>query len=201
MNRLRRLSCIALGFLIGVAGCGGKASKERTDMVPNPAKSIHDFTLKDIEGRDVDLARYKGQVVMIVNVASKCGFTRQYEGLQKLYETYRDKGFVILGFPANNFLRQEPGTNEQIKAFCTTKYNVTFPMFAKVSVKGSDQDPLYAFLTDKHANPTVDGKISWNFNKFLIGRDGRIIKQFGSRVKPQSEELIRAIEAALGEKA
>ncbi len=170
-------------------------------MTGDAERSIYDFTVKDIDGRDVELGSHQGKVLLVVNVASKCGFTPQYEGLQKLYETYEDKGFLVLGFPANNFLWQEPGTNEEIKSFCTLKYNVTFPMFAKISVKGSDQHPLYAFLTDKQANPTVDGKISWNFNKFLIARDGRVIRQFGSRTKPLADELVKDVEAALAEGA
>jgi glutathione peroxidase-family protein len=169
-------------------------------VTEDPPTSIHDFTVQDIDGHDVSLGTYKGQVLLVVNVASRCGFTRQYDGLQKLYEAYKNRGLVVLGFPSNSFLWQEPGTNEQIKSFCTTKYSVTFPMFAKLSVKGSDQHPLYAFLTDKAANPAVDGKISWNFNKFLIGRDGCVIKQFGSRAKPLGEPLVKAIEAALAEK-
>ena len=199
MTRHGKLICKSLVLTICVAGCGGKTHLEGADMAQSPPKSVHDFTLKDIDGQDVNLGSLKGQVLLIVNVASKCGFTPQYDGLQKLYETYRDKGLVVLGFPANDFLWQEPGTDEQIKSFCTLKYDVTFPMFAKISVKGSNQHPLYAFLTDKQANPSVNGKISWNFNKFLIGRDGRVIRQFGSRAKPQGEELVKSIEAALAE--
>jgi len=125
------------------------------------ASSIHEFTLNSIDGQPVPLAQFKGQVVLIVNVASRCGFTPQYAGLEALYEKYKDRGFVVLGFPANNFLWQEPGTNEEIKSFCTLKYHVTFPMFAKVSVKGSDKSPLYQFLTDKKANPSTGGGIRW----------------------------------------
>ncbi|MBN1343823.1 MAG: glutathione peroxidase [Phycisphaerae bacterium] len=161
--------------------------------------SIHDFTMKDIDGNDVSLSTHKGKVMLIVNVASKCGFTPQYEGLERLYARYKDRGLVVLGFPANNFLWQEPGSDAEIKAFCSTKYNVTFPMFAKISVKGSDQHELYRYLTDKRANPRVDGKISWNFNKFLIDRKGNVVGQFGSRTKPESQELVQAIEKALAE--
>jgi glutathione peroxidase len=160
-------------------------------------KTALDFTMQDIDGNDVALTAYAGKVVMIVNVASKCGFTPQYEGLQELYSRYRDQGFVILGFPANNFMRQEPGTNDEIKTFCTTTYNVEFPMFAKISVKGSDMAPLYQFLTSKETNPEFGGKITWNFNKFLIGRDGTIINRFATRTEPLAEDVIAAIEAAL----
>lgn len=160
-------------------------------------KSIYDFEVRDIDGNDVKLEQFKGKVVMIVNVASKCGFTPQYEGLQKIYSQYKDKGFVILGFPANNFLNQEPGTNEEIKQFCSLNYNVTFPMFSKISVKGKDIAPLYKYLTEKDTNPEFSGDISWNFNKFLIDREGNIIARFGSRAKPGSEEVNLAIEKAL----
>ena len=130
-------------------------------------KSVLDFTMRDIDGKDVKLKKYKGNVILLVNVASKCGYTPQYEGLETVYERYKDKGFVTLGFPANNFGGQEPGTEAEIKEFCTSKYHVTFPMFAKISVKGDDQDPLYKFLTSKETNPNFAGDITWNFNKFL----------------------------------
>ena len=162
--------------------------------------SIYDFTMKDIDGNDVKLEQFKGKAILIVNVASKCGFTSQYEGLQKIYSQYKDQDFVILGFPANNFMRQEPGTNEEIKQFCSLNYNVTFPMFSKISVKGKDIDPLYKFLTEKETNPEFFGDISWNFNKFLVDQEGKIVARFGSRVKPESEEMIQAIEKILASK-
>jgi glutathione peroxidase len=161
------------------------------------ASTIHEFTLNSIDGQPTSLAQFKGKVVLIVNVASKCGFTPQYAGLEALYEKYKERGLVVLGFPANNFLWQEPGTNEEIKAFCTRKYNVTFPMFAKVSVKGKDKTPLYQFLTDKKANPATGGEIGWNFTKFLVDKNGQVLARFGSSVKPESAELISAIENAL----
>lgn len=163
-------------------------------------KTIFDFTMTDIDGKQVPLSNFKGKVVLIVNVASKCGFTPQYEGLQKLYLQYKERGLEILGFPANNFLSQEPGSNQEIKSFCTLTYGVTFPMFAKISVKGKDIHPLYQFLTDKKTHPQFGGKITWNFNKFLISRDGKIIGRFGSRAKPYDEKVIRAIEMALSAK-
>lgn len=159
--------------------------------------SIHSFTMKDIDGKDVSLGHYKGKVLLLVNVASKCGLTPQYEALQKIYSQYKDRGFVILGFPANNFLGQEPGTNEEIKNFCSLNYNVTFPLFSKISVKGDDIHPLYKFLTDKGTNPEFGGEIKWNFNKFLADKDGKIIARFEPRVKPDSDEVIQAIEMAL----
>jgi glutathione peroxidase len=161
------------------------------------ASNVLDYTLNSIDGKPAPLAQYKGKVVMIVNVASFCGYTPQYEGLEKLYEKYKDQGFVILGFPANNFGGQEPGSNEEIKSFCTRKYNVTFPMYAKISVKGDDKHPLYQFLTDKQANPTTGGDIQWNFTKFLIGRDGKVIARFESKITPESEDIASAIEKAL----
>ncbi len=169
-----------------------------TPSEPVNAASVYDFMLKDIDGNDVKLDKYKGSVVMIVNTASRCGYTPQYEGLQKIYEKYKDRGFVVLGFPANNFMGQEPGTEKEIKDFCTLKYNVSFPMFSKISVTGSDQHPLYGYLTNKKTNPEFGGDISWNFNKFIIGRDGKIVGRFGSKDKPEDLSVIAAIEQQLG---
>jgi len=166
-------------------------------MTGGTMTSVFDFTMTDIDGNDVPLSTFKGKVILIVNVASKCGFTYQYEGLQKLYKTYKEKGLVILGFPANNFLKQEPGTNEEIKSFCSLNYGVTFPMFAKISVNGKNIHPLYQYLTDKTSNPEFSGKITWNFNKFLIDGEGKIINRFGSKTKPGDPEVISAIENAL----
>lgn len=156
------------------------------------ASNVHEFTLNSIDGKPVSLADYKGKVVLIVNVASKCGFTPQYTGLEALYEKYKDQGFVIVGVPANNFGAQEPGTNEEIKTFCSRKYSVSFPMMAKVSVKGDDITPLYQYLTS-----TKGGEVKWNFTKFLIGKDGQIAERFESAVKPDAPELTSAVETAL----
>lgn len=161
------------------------------------ASSIYEFTMNSITGQPVPLSQYKGKVVMVVNVASKCGFTPQYKGLEALYKKYEGKGLVILGFPANDFGSQEPGTNAEIQTFCSRNYSVTFPMFSKISVKGSDQAPLYQYLTDKSANPATGGEIGWNFTKFVIGRDGKIVARFDSSVEPESAEVTKAIEAAL----
>ena len=166
-------------------------------METNRMNTVYDCAVKQIDGTSTNLAGYKGRVLLIVNVASKCGFTGQYAGLQKLYETYKDRGLVVLGFPANDFLGQEPGTNEEIAQFCSLKYHVTFPMFEKITVKGRDMHPLYQCLTDKATNPQFGGAITWNFNKFLIGRDGRIVARFGSRTKPDDQDLIKAIEDGL----
>ena len=160
-------------------------------------KTVYDFTLNSIDGQPTPLSTFKGKVVLLVNVASRCGFTPQYAGLESLYEKYKDRGFAIVGIPANNFGGQEPGTNQEIKTFCNAKYHVSFPMMAKVSVKGDDITPLYAFLTDKSANPETGGEIGWNFTKFLVGPDGKVIARFDSKVEPESAEVTSAVEKAL----
>ena len=161
------------------------------------ASGVLDFTLNSLDGKPAPLAEYRGKVILIVNVASKCGYTPQYTGLEKIYEKYKDQGFVILGFPANNFGGQEPGTNEEIKTFCSSKYQVTFPMYSKVSVKGADSTPLYQFLTDRQNNPATAGEIKWNFTKFLVDRDGKVVQRFESAVTPDSKEVVSAIEKQL----
>ena len=155
---------------------------------------IYSFRMKTIDGQNKALADYKGKVLLVVNTASNCGFTPQYEGLEELYGKYKARGFEVLGFPANNFKGQEPGTDAQIKEFCSLKFHVSFPMFSKISVKGKDIDPLYQYLT---TSAGFNGDIGWNFNKFLIGRDGRVLARFDSKVKPLSPELVAKIEAAL----
>jgi glutathione peroxidase len=159
--------------------------------------SIHDITVKDIKGNSFKLDRYKGKVLLIVNVASQCGYTPQYEGLQNVYQKYQSQGLVVLGFPANNFGGQEPGTEEEIMDFCSTNYHVTFPMFSKISATGSDIHPLYKFLTGKETNPQFAGKITWNFNKFLIDKNGKPIARFDSSDKPESGKVTQVIEQAL----
>jgi glutathione peroxidase len=161
------------------------------------ASSVYDFTLNSIDGAAAPLSGFKGKVVLLVNVASKCGYTPQYAGLEKLYETYKDKGFVIVGVPANNFGAQEPGTNEEIKTFCSRNYNVTFPMMSKVSVKGGDKTPLYQYLTD--TSTKTGGEIKWNFTKFLVDRKGNVISRFESAVTPDSADMVKAIEQALAQ--
>lgn len=153
-------------------------------------KTFHDFIVVDIDGNKVSLSEFKGKKVLVVNVASKCGLTPQYENLEKLYETYGGENFVIIGFPANNFLGQEPGSNEEIKTFCVSKYNVTFPMMAKISVKGKDQAELYAWLTKADLNGVTDAEVTWNFQKFLIGEDGQLLTYFSPKVDPLSEEIV-----------
>jgi glutathione peroxidase len=156
------------------------------------ANSVYDFTMNNIEGKPMPLSSLQGKVVLFVNVASKCGYTPQYEGLETLYKQYKDKGFVIVGVPANNFGGQEPETNEEIQQFCSRKYSVTFPMLAKVSVKGADITPLYEYLTTAKG-----GDVKWNFTKFLVGKDGKVIARFEPGVAPGSPEVISAIDKAL----
>ncbi len=155
------------------------------------AASAHDFSMKTIEGKPVELAQFKGNPVLFVNVASKCGYTKQYAGLESLYRKYKDKGLIIVGVPANNFGGQEPGSDEEIKTFCSRNYDVTFPMLSKVSVKGSDMTPLYGYLTQ------TGGDVKWNFTKFLVGKDGKVIARFEPKVEPESTELMAAVEQAL----
>jgi glutathione peroxidase len=189
MKKLRRAEFLSY-FLAGVFAVMMVASAYAAP------KSIYDFTLPLLNGKDAPLADYKGKVVLVVNVASRCGFTPQYSALESIYEKYKDQGFVIIGFPANNFAGQEPGTNEEIAKFCTGKYNVTFPVYGKISVKGDDQAPLYSFLT-KDANPALTGDIKWNFTKFLVDRDGHVVERFEPPVTPDSPEVVSAIEAQL----
>lgn len=159
--------------------------------IGSPAMSLHSFKVKTLDGRPADLAAYQGKVLLVVNVASECGYTPQYASLQKLYTAYKDRGLVVLGFPCNQFGAQEPGDAAQIQAFCSTKYAVTFPLFEKVEVKGPGQAPLYGFLAAAHGEP------KWNFHKYLVGRDGRVLQAFPSKVAPDSPELKAALEAAL----
>ena len=157
-------------------------------------QTIYQFTVEDINGNPFALADLKGKKVMIVNTASKCGLTPQYKELEALYERYKDKDFVIIGFPANNFLGQEPGSDEQIASFCSINYGVSFPMMSKISVKGKEMHPLYQFLTQKEKNGVEDSKVQWNFQKYLIGKDGRLEKVIAPRTLPSSEEVIQWIE-------
>jgi glutathione peroxidase len=161
------------------------------------ASNVYDFTLNSIDGQPAPISAYKGKVLLLVNVASKCGFTPQYAALESIYEKYKDQGLVVMGFPANNFMSQEPGTNEEIKSFCSRTYSVKFPMYSKISVKNDDKAPLYQFLTDKTTNPQFGGEIKWNFTKFLVDRNGKIIGRFEPQVKPDSPEVVSAVEKAL----
>ena len=157
------------------------------------------FKAKNIDGETVDLEDYEGTVVLIVNTASQCGLTPQYSGLQEMYEKYKEKGFVVLGFPCNQFGRQEPGTEAEIKEFCSTNYKVSFPMFSKIDVNGENAAPIYKYLTSQNAKPAGKGEISWNFEKFLIDREGNLVNRFEPRTKPSDADLVKAVEAELAE--
>lgn len=166
-------------------------------MAETPSGSIYDLELPRLDGKPESLSVFAGKVVLAVNVASRCGFTPQYAGLQKLYDRYADQGFVVAGFPCNQFFRQEPGTAEQIQEFCSLNYGVTFPLFAKLDVKGENQNPLYAILSESADDSGKAGNVKWNFEKFLVGRDGRVVRRFRSKVVPEDPSLVTAIESLL----
>jgi glutathione peroxidase len=187
---------VVASALISLLGCFGGGAPDPA-LAPKAA-NIYEFKVKDIDGKEVNLAQFKGKVLLVVNVASKCGLTPQYKGLEELYQEYKDKGLVILGFPANNFGNQEPGSEKEIKEFCSLNYRVTFPMFAKVSVKGDDIADIYRWLIANSDRPK--DAVEWNFGKFLIGRDGKVIKRFAPMTGPTNGEIKAAIEAALATK-
>lgn len=176
---------------------GGDMENYNKNKLNNSNKTIYGFTMNDIDGKPVSLSAYKGKVVLIVNVASECGLTPQYKDLQELYSNYQSKGLVILGFPANNFMGQEPGSESEIKSFCTKNYGVTFPMFSKISVKGDDINPLYQFLTSKAENGITDAPVSWNFQKFLIDKEGRFVTFFAPKTSVKDEKVIESIQTLL----
>jgi glutathione peroxidase len=204
MRRLYRGIALALGI---VAGCspgyvflqsGARAANSKDhgqemQMTTSPS-NIYDFTLNDIDGKPVSLSRYRGKTLLLVNTASFCGNTPQYTDLQTMYERYRSKGFEVLAFPANNFGQQEPGTDAEIKGFCLTKYSLSFPLFSKISVKGSDKHPLYRYLTEKSAFP---GEVEWNFQKYLVDPNGVVVARYHHRMKPLADEIVRDIEQTL----
>ena len=195
----RSLLLPGLAALSGLLLLTSAAVVSAQDTAKKPA-SVLDFHVKDIDGKDVDLAKYKGKVLLIVNTASQCGNTPQYKDLQAIYEKYKGQGFEVLAFPANEFGAQEPGDNPQIKEFCSTKYKVTFPLFSKIVVKGSGIHPLYEFLTSEQTDPKFAGDISWNFAKFLVNNKGEVIGRFAPGVNPSSEKVTGEIEKALAEK-
>ena len=182
---------------LAIASCvyGYVAVSQQTE---NHGANVLSFVLKDMDGKEIPLAGYSGKVILIVNVASKCGFTPQYAALEALYKKYKDRGLEILAFPANDFLWQEPGSNKEILSFCKTTYDVTFPVFSKIHVRGKDIAPLYVELTSKEQNGKFGGKIGWNFTKFLVNRDGNVIGRFGPATRPDAPEVVSAIEEALG---
>ena len=187
---------LVIGFGLGVfMGIGQVGSAEQGALhMAATSSTVYDFTLNDIDGKPVSLSQYKGKVIMLVNTASLCGNTPQYTDLETMYETYKDKGFEILAFPANNFGQQEPGTNEEIKGFCLTKYSVGFPLFSKISVKGGDKHPLYQYLTEKSPFP---GEVEWNFQKYLVDRSGNVVARYHHRTKPLADEVVKDVERFL----
>ena len=188
------VASLALACFAVTAGRADEPAKK-----PAPAPALN-FQVKDIDGKTVDLAKtYEGKVLLVVNTASQCGYTPQYKGLEATYNKYKDKGFEVLAFPANEFGAQEPGSNDEIKSFCSTTYNVTFPLFSKIVVKGKGIHPFYEYLTDAKTDPKFAGEITWNFNKFLINRNGRVIARFASGDGPESAKVLKEIEAALAE--
>jgi glutathione peroxidase len=195
---MRSLAAVVLGVVVLFAAGSSLRAEDKKGEKKVPAAL--NFTMKGLDGKDVDLSKYQGKVVLVVNVASKCGFTPQYKGLQSLHDRYASEGLVVLGVPANDFGKQEPGTNEEIAKFCDSKYNVKFDMLAKVSVKGDDECALYKYLTSKETNPKFGGDIKWNFTKFLINRKGEVVARFDPKTDPQSEEVMKAIEMELEKK-
>ncbi|MGH7234745.1 MAG: glutathione peroxidase [Nitrospiraceae bacterium] len=178
-----------------IAGCNpGYTLASESGGPATQMGSVYDFTLNDVDGKPLPLNQFRGKVLLLVNTASFCGNTPQYEQLQTMYERYHAQGFEILAFPANNFGRQEPGTNEEIKKFCYTKYSLTFPLFSKISVKGDDKHPLYRYLTERSPFP---GEVEWNFQKYLVDRTGRIIARYHHRTKPLSDEIVQDVERTL----
>ena len=182
-----KVSKLIFLFLMGIMLGKAQTKKQMNDQ------TIYQFEVEDITGKAFSLSSLQGKKVMIVNTASKCGLTPQYKELEALYQQYKDNDFVIIGFPANNFLKQEPGTNEEIATFCQVNYGVSFPMMSKISVKGKDMHPLYQFLTQKSKNGVADSKVSWNFQKYLIGKDGHLEKVIAPKTVPNDPEVIQWI--------
>ena len=188
------ISISVVAILTGVAFYAAKNKMQTPPELNVEATSIYDFKVEDIKGQEFDLSELKGKKVMIVNTASKCGLTPQFEGLQEIYETYKDKNFVIIGFPTNDFMRQDPGSNESIASFCSLNYGVTFPMMSKIKVKGTEMHPLYVYLTQKKYNGYKDSSVKWNFQKYLINEEGKLEKIIGPKVSPKDESVISWIE-------
>jgi glutathione peroxidase len=185
---------LAVGLALGAAGAGAVGEAGSGDA---PASPIFELTLPRIDGTPESLSVYRGRVLLLVNVASKCGFTRQYAGLEALYDRHRERGFAVLGFPSNDFRSQEPGTNAEIAEFCRSTYGVRFPMFEKLALKGEDAHPLYRYLTGLPA--PIGGSVEWNFQKYLVDRRGRVVAKFAPRTEPDDPELLRRIDALLAE--
>jgi len=188
----RQVCAIVIGLTLLTQATLSAAEPNSKDVPP-----VLQFKTKSLEGKDVDLSQYKGKVLLVVNVASRCGYTKQYTALEQLHEKYNKDGLVVLGFPCNQFLHQEPGTPQQIREFCTDKFNVKFDLFEKIDVKGPHQTPIYKWLTSRDATPSDPGDVKWNFEKFLIGKDGKVVARYRSAVKPESPQVVEAIEAEL----
>lgn len=203
MGTLRQLLVGALAAIGVIAGGGSidpleptyaQANPEGTALMAAQTSMVYDFTLNDIDGKPVSLSQFRGKALLLVNTASFCGNTPQYTDLEKMYEQYREKGFEILAFPANNFGQQEPGTNAEIKTFCYTKYSLSFPLFSKISVKGNDKHPLYRYLTEQSPFP---GEVEWNFQKYLVDRSGKIVARYHHRTKPSAPDIVQDVERVL----
>lgn len=186
-------------LLLGLGLMAVPHAVSAAEPAPKKPASVLDFQVKDIDGKPVDLAKFRGEVLLIVNTASQCGNTPQYKTLEADYKKYKDKGFAVLGFPANEFGHQEPGSDAEIKQFCSSTYSVSFPLFSKIVVQGEGIHPLYKFLTSPETDPKFAGPIQWNFDKFLVNRKGEVIARFAHKEKPDSEKVTKAIEAALAE--
>lgn len=196
LTRLIAISTLVMsfGFMFGLPDAH---AAEEGPLMASKTASLYDFTMDDIDGKPVNLKEYQGKVLLVVNTASLCGNTPQYTDLETLYEQYHEQGFEVLAFPANNFGQQEPGTNAEIKGFCLTKYSVSFPLFSKISVKGSDKHPLYQYLTEQSPFP---GEVEWNFQKYLIDRSGNVVGRFHHRTKPLAAEVVKEVERVLAQK-
>jgi len=188
----RQLCAIVIGLTFLTQSALSADGTKWKDVPP-----VLQFKTKTLEGKDADLSKYQGKVLLIVNTASRCGFTPQYKALESLHEKYGKDGLVVLGFPCNQFLRQEPGTPQQIREFCTDKYNVKFDLFEKIDVKGKNQAPIYKWLTSADATPSDPGDVKWNFEKFLVGKDGKVVARYRSRTDPGSPQVVQAIETEL----
>ena len=194
MNPQPNFNWIAALVVCALSLSAAKMAAAEENPMPTQTESFYSFTVKTIDGQDQKLEDYRGKALLVVNTASKCGFTKQYKGLEELYEKYKSRGFEILAFPANNFMGQEPGSNEEIKKFCELKFKTTFPLFSKISVKGKDMHPLYQYLTSRSG---MEGDISWNFNKFIISPDGQVVARFDSKAEPLSDKLTSKLEPVL----
>ncbi len=196
-NKILILSLVMLSVFVLTTSCEAKASSANTTSTETSSKSVYDFTMKDIDGNDVSLSKYKGKIIVIVNTASQCGLVGQLSEIEAFYKKYSNKGVVVLGFPANNFLGQEPLKNADIKAFCSKNYGVTFPLFEKISVKGKDINPLYQYLTNKSENGVIDAPIKWNYQKFIIDKNGKIYSSVAPRTTVNDQEFLQSIEDLL----